>query len=175
MMVEETRQVFPGAQILVADDPEGRGKGWAIREKLKEAQGSLIAFIDGDLDIHPGELEKLISPILEADICVGVKCLADLTPKRRVLSWGYRLFVKLLFGLPISDTQTGVKLFKRYALPEWECDGFSFDVEILARAHSKGFKIAEAPIKAKVSGTKSLYQTFWMIWETMKIWGRVRL
>ena len=31
---------------------------------------------------------------------------------KKILSWGYQLGVKLLFGLDVRDTQVGMKLYK---------------------------------------------------------------
>ena len=55
-----------------------------------------------------------------------------------------------MFGLPVHDTQTGLKLFKTNVLqevmPKIIIKQFAFDLEILAIACRSGFKIEEAPI-----------------------------
>ena len=57
----------------------------------------------------------------------------------------------MLVGLPVSDTQTGMKLFTREALG-WAFDRmlvktFAFDLEVLSIAHARGYAVAEAPIE----------------------------
>jgi len=68
-----------------------------------------------------------------------------------VASAVYYGLVALLVGLPVTDTQTGMKLFRREAL-QWALDRmlvkrFAFDVEVLSIAHAHGYRVAEAPIR----------------------------
>jgi cellulose synthase/poly-beta-1,6-N-acetylglucosamine synthase-like glycosyltransferase len=68
----------------------------------------------------------------------------------------YFALVRLLVGLPVTDTQVGMKLFRRDAL-QWSFDrmlvkAFAFDLEVLSIAHAKGFKVAEAPIHLQFGG-----------------------
>ena len=70
---------------------------------------------------------------------------------RRVYSAVYQQFVKALFGFDLSDTQTGLKVFRRsavvMALPYMSIDRFAFDVELLAIIRRMGFrKFAESPV-----------------------------
>jgi hypothetical protein len=72
---------------------------------------------------------------------------------RRILSTGYFFFVWLLFGLPLRDTQTGIKMFKRdilrSVLPRLCVKRFAFDLEVLVNVHRAGARIAEAPVKVR--------------------------
>ena len=65
----------------------------------------------------------------------------------------YFAFVRLFIGLPITDTQTGMKLFKREvlgpALDRMLVKTYAFDLELLAIAAGRGAKIAEAPVVIK--------------------------
>ena len=139
------------AQIIVYNDRYGQGKGYALREALKEATGDYFIFIDGDFDIKPYEIKKLIPYLKQYDVVVGNKGV----PKRlsrKILTILSRLWIRLLFNL-CDDTQTGIKGFNYK--PEWITDGFAFDIEIIARAKQAGKRIVEIPIIAKVSDTKS--------------------
>lgn len=153
-MVEATENEFPNAsQIIVCNDREGRGKGWAVRQALEHATGDVICFIDGDLDIHPRMISRLIPFLNDYDIVVGRKQIRGFI-SRRWITRASRLFFKILFGLSI-DSQTGIKLFKRDALCEWETDDFMFDVEILTKAKDAGFKIIEVPVEVTPYGSTS--------------------
>jgi hypothetical protein len=91
----------------------------------------------------------------DADVVIGSKWHPDseivYTPLRRTFSVGYYAMVRTLFGLPVRDTQTGMKIFRAEVLhrvfPRILAKRFAFDVEVLANAHRLGYKIVEAPIE----------------------------
>ena len=67
--------------------------------------------------------------------------------------------MRLITGLPFSDTQCGFKVFRRDAAAAcFRCqrlDGFSFDVEDLFIAHTLGIPTIEVPVRwNNVEGTK---------------------
>ncbi len=70
---------------------------------------------------------------------------------RILLSRCYRMLVRILFNLRLSDTQVGLKLYHRQVLndifPKLQLKGFAFDIEMLASAHQLGYRIAEAPVE----------------------------
>ena len=133
-----------------------KGKGSALKSGFAASNGSHILLLDGDLDLSPERISTFFDIMHKegAAIVIGSKrhpqSTIDYPWHRRLSSMLYFSIVYLLVGLPISDTQTGMKLFQREAL-QWSFDrmlvkAFAFDLEILAIAHSKGFKVAEAPI-----------------------------
>jgi glycosyltransferase involved in cell wall biosynthesis len=167
-MLMETEECFPGAEIIVAQDRDSRGKGWAIRTALEQATGDIICFIDADLDIHPRMIFRLIPFIDDYDIVVGTKGLTGI-PSRKILTWLSRWYIRFMFGLSV-DTQTGIKMFHVKHLPNWKTDGFCFDVEILAKAQRNGSRMIEVPIEAvhsKKMAAKSVLKT---LKESIKIW-----
>jgi len=169
-MVQATRQMFPMAEIIVIEDDEGKGKGWAIRQGIKSAEGDEVVFIDADIDIHPGEIQNLLPYLGYYDVVIGTKKLDRLPPRRKLTSFGYRIFVRLLFRLNISDTQTGLKLWKKDKLPDFESNDFSYDIEMLVRARKAKLRIKEVPINCRIYSKVALSSILQTFVSTLKIW-----
>ena len=167
-VIETLERIIPDCEILIAVDREGRGKGWAVRKALKHARGSVIAFLDADMDIAPRMLLRLIPFLYDYDIVVGTKGLTGI-PSRKILTWLSRWYIRILFGLSV-ESQSGVKLFKRSHLPEWETDGYAFDIEILAKAQKNGSRMIEVPIEAVHSKKMAAKSVFNTLKESIKIW-----
>jgi glycosyltransferase involved in cell wall biosynthesis len=132
------------------------GKGNALKRGFEASHGSHILLLDGDLDLSPQRISTFfdIMDNKKASIVIGSKrhpqSTIDYPWHRRLSSAIYYSIVYILVGLPVSDTQTGMKLFRREAL-QWSfarmlVKAFAFDLEVLSIAHSKGYTVAEAPI-----------------------------
>jgi glycosyltransferase involved in cell wall biosynthesis len=165
-----TEKYFPKSEIIVATDRNSRGKGWAIRTALEHAKGDIIVFLDGDMDIRPREILKLMPFLIDYDIVVGKKELPSI-PSRMVLTFLSRLFIRMVFGIKV-DTQTGVKIFRRKSLPAWETNSFAFDIEILYKARKNGSQMVEVPVKATISRKMTGSAIFKTFVESMRIWWR---
>jgi glycosyltransferase involved in cell wall biosynthesis len=132
------------------------GKGWALVRGAQAARGDLVMFMDADLEAHPRQLAILHGALVDdrADVVIGAKLHPDsdiaYPPKRRVLSLGYYALVRLLFRLPVRDTQTGLKLYRREVLerivPRLLVKRFAHDLEALVNAHRLGYRIVEVPV-----------------------------
>lgn len=144
----------PIDEIILLQDSKGKGKGWAVRKGRKKATGDIICYIDGDMEIEPRQITKLTDAIIknECDVAVGHKAPSG-SIYRKIITIVSRLFIRILFGLNI-DTQTGIKAFRKYHLPEWQEDSFAFDIEILAKARRQFSRIKEIPVE--VNMTKSM-------------------
>lgn len=160
--VEQVAARFPRCEIIVSSDSEGRGKGWAIREAIAHARGDQIAFLDGDGDIHPRMLLRLVPFLEDFDVVVGTKRINHRHFSRRVITTLSRIYIRTIFGLQ-CDTQTGIKIFRRETIIDWKTDGFLFDVEILANAQKRGARIIEVPIEAEITermSRRAIWKTF---------------
>ena len=154
-------------EIIIAVDRDRRGKGWAVREAFKRSRGDLVVFIDGDMDIHPRMIRRLLPHINEFDIVVAKKDLSGHW-SRRIITILSRLFIYTLFGIKV-DTQTGLKVFEREAIPEWKTDGFAFDIEILAKAKRAGCRMYEITIDAQIIRKMKAVSLWKTLIETLKI------
>ncbi|MCR5149299.1 MAG: glycosyltransferase family 2 protein [Eubacterium sp.] len=166
------------------------GKGYAVKLGMMTSTKTLTAFCDSDLELTPKMLKSYARAMKQsnADIVIGSKMHKNSKVEypfiRKIISWGYYIFLKVLFKLSLKDTQTGIKLYKTEALKEIlknvETEGFSFDIEILAFANRMGYKIIEMPVVLNFSRnghnhSKIKVKTiFNMILETLKIRKRVK-
>ena len=133
------------------------GKGAALKRGFQASKGDFVLFLDADLDLPVDQAAHFFSTMesARADIVIGCKMHPDSELRyplhRRIMSRTYFALVKTLIGLPVRDTQTGIKLFRRAALdasfPRMLVKQYAFDLELLAIAHDFGFKIAEAPVR----------------------------
>ena len=134
------------------------GKGAAVRKGFELASGDYILFIDGGMEIHPKEIRIFMGlmDLYDADIVIGSKRHPQSTVRypwfRKLLSWAFQILVRKLFDIDVTDTQVGIKLFRRpvidAVLPYLEIDRYGFDLELLSLAKMHGFdKMLEAPIR----------------------------
>ena len=135
-----------------------QGKGVALRVGMTRARGRYVAFIDGDGELDVRELANFVQlmDLYDPHLILGSKrhplSQVDYPASRRVLSWGYQRLVRLLFGLNVRDTQTGMKLIRRdvldAVLPRMLEKRYAFDLEFLVVARRLGFRrFFEAPIQ----------------------------
>lgn len=186
---EEAKKAAAGRRhITVKRDEVNQGKGWALKEAFRVCRGRWVVFLDSDLDIDPGQLELFfeIQKKEGVDVVIGSKrhplSKLDYPLKRRIISSGYFFFVKLLFGLPIRDTQTGLKVFRyealRRAFPKVLVKRYAFDLELLVLCHHLGFSIAEAPVIVNYRGKFGhigLRAVFNIWWDTMAVFYRLKI
>jgi glycosyltransferase involved in cell wall biosynthesis len=135
-----------------------RGKGYAIRYGMARARGGIVAFIDAGSDLKALGLSMALEHMrwYQADIIIGSKrhpaSKVTYPLRRKILSFIVQRITRLFFGLNVTDTQTGLKVFRRQVLekvlPRLLVKRWAFDLEILTVARRLGFtKIYESPIE----------------------------
>lgn len=128
------------------------GKGHQVRIGMIEATGRYKLFMDADLATplyYIGHVQKQIEQ--GADVIIAVR---DLTSShkgwRKLLSSAGNLLVQGLLLPGIKDTQCGFKAFSEEAVEELfrrqTILGWGFDMEILAIARSRGYKIVKIEV-----------------------------
>ncbi len=172
LVTEEIENLFPESEIIICNDSYTKGKGWALRQAMFHSKGDIICLIDGDMDIHPRMVKRLIPFLDDYDIVVGKKQLRKLL-SRRLLTRISRLYIRIMFGITY-DTQTGLKMFKKSSMPYWLSDSFAFDIEVLSRAHKEGKSIIEVPVEVTEIGKSGKPMKFKNVLkafrESIKIW-----
>ena len=131
------------------------GKGYAIKQGVLHSRGKYVMFLDGDGEISTDVLSKYLEHMATADIVIASKyhplSVVNVPTSRRFLSKCFHLFVKLMLGIKVSDTQVGLKagngdrirtIFQRVIVRR-----YAFDAEMLAVAGIMGLKVDELPVQ----------------------------
>ena len=162
-----------------------QGKGFALYFGFKKSVGDIVVFADSDLDLPDENLPVLLEYFENnrPDIAIGSKrhplSKVNYPLLRKIQSKTYQILIKLLFNLNVTDTQVGIKAFRREVLeecfPRIVVKQFAFDLELLVVAKSLGFnEIVEAPIilNYQFSSTISLKTIFRILQDTLAIFYR---
>ncbi len=177
------------SKVKIFSYKDNKGKGYAVRYGMKQAKGDLISFLDAGMDISPKGIMMLMAHMdwYNADVIVGSKrhpvSRVNYPLLRKILSMGYHFGVKLLFSLPLSDTQSGIKIFKRKVveeiLPRLLVKTYAMDIEFLAVAKYLGFeRIYEGPIEVtfnKLTSAIKWSTILKMAWDTAAVYYRLRI
>lgn len=152
--IERAARDIPG--VVTARNPYNMGKGMALRTGFEHSSGEIVVFLDADLDLHPSQILTLLD-VLDTTPC-DIVTTSKHHPesklaypfRRKVASLCYYILIKLLFALPVRDTQTGLKVFRRKVLEDvfhrLLVKKFAYDVELLAVAVRFGYHVREVPV-----------------------------
>lgn len=183
----------PDVKPLILE--QNGGKGHAVRAGFQAASGDFVLFIDGGMEIHPKEIRVFMGlmDLYEADIVLGSKrhpqSKVDYPWYRRVLSAIFQKLAQALFDVDVTDTQVGIKLFRREVidaiLPYLQIDRYGFDLEILSLAKHMGYgMMLEAPIRMEYfeRNRKPLFKeivhvariSFSLLKDTLRLYRRLR-
>ncbi|MBE6545831.1 MAG: glycosyltransferase [Ruminococcaceae bacterium] len=177
-------------QVRVIGDGTNRGKGYAVRRAMLEAEGELVMFTDADLaygtdvigrayDLYQAKTEKpdliLGSRNLDRNGYDGYSLL------RKIMSKLYIRVLCLAGGFRLSDSQCGCKAFRRDAAKDifgrCEVDGFAFDLEVILWAEHLQYRIEQIPVRVvnhRDSKVHILRDTFRMLSDLRRIRKRIK-
>lgn len=180
-------------RVRVVGYQTNHGKGYAVRYGFSHAKGDVIGFMDAGGDLKPVTLPLMLAQFefLHADAIIGSKRHPDSRVTypyiRKILSWVYQQFTRVLFGLDVRDTQVGMKIYRRKlledVLPRLLVKQFAFDIEMLAVAYHLGYtRIYEAPVeidmfwgKSSISWRKLINVIFNMLNDTLAVFYRLQI
>ncbi len=183
----------PGVKPIVIE--KNSGKGNAVREGFQRATGDYVLFIDGGMEIHPKEIRIFMGlmHLYQCDIVVGSKRHPQSKVVypwyRRSLSWLFQMLIRAMFHVHVTDTQVGIKLFRREVidaiLPHLELNRYGFDLEVLSLAKHFGYGyVLEAPIRLDYFATgdrqvtRELFHVFRvgfsLLMDTLRLYARLR-
>lgn len=156
-VVKKLMKTEKRVNLLAREKKEGLGTAYVAGFKYAlERDYERIIEMDADLSHDPAEIPNFIEASKKADVVVGSRYLNGANvvhwPIRRlILSYGANIYSRIITGVPLHDTTSGFKCFRREVLEAVDLDavhsgGYSFQLEMNFRAYCKGFKLSEIPI-----------------------------
>ena len=164
-------------QVLLHDRNQGRGA--TVTDGFRAALGTIVGYLDVDLEVHSRYIPSLVRTIARgADVATVRRIYAfQLRSLDRYLqSRGYSWLVQRLLHVPLHDTETGYKFFRRDrllpVLDEIRDRGWFWDTEFMVRSLRHGLQIVEVPgayirrfdKTSKVSGLRDSLDYFLKLW-----------
>ena len=161
-----TGEIAQKLGAVVINHPKNLGYGSGIRsifQKAKEIDSDILVTFDADGQHQVEDIKKVIEPILKnkADIVIGSRFLENKNvsaPEYRKI--GIKLITKVTNSTlkeKITDSQSGFRAYNKDVLSKLKPGdiGMGISTEILIKASSRGFKIAEVPINILYEGNTS--------------------
>ncbi len=176
-LVETLAKSLP--QLKVLHNKVNRKLGGTLREGFNAASKDYILYMDSDLPLDFDDVARAIESLGDEDVLIGFRQNRDEPMRRKVLSRGYNLLIRMFFGLKVRDVNFSFKLFKRSILDKVKLssEGSFIDAELLVEAHKYGYKIKQIglPYYARIAGESTLasqavinktFSEMWNYWRT---------
>ncbi len=153
---------FPAIKIISYS--QNGGKGYALREGVKQAQGDLIIYTDIDFPYTHASFRKIYNSLRDenVDVVIGVRgeeYYTHLSRSRVRISKLLRWFIKKFLRIPTEDTQCGLKGMNqkgKEVFLQTTIDRYLFDLEfIFFSARQKlTIKTIEVELKPEIQLSK---------------------
>ena len=115
---DETKQILegldPSSNVRVLHHKVNRGYGGALKTGISQTTTPYLVTIDGDGQHDPQDVERLLQFAIEkdADLVVGKRDAGVSNLYRSLGKFLIRIFTKILMPLPITDLNSGFKLYR---------------------------------------------------------------
>jgi hypothetical protein len=158
---DRTAELARREGAVVIRHSTNRGKGAALKSVFDYAERrscSALVLLDGDGQHLPQDIPDVVQPVLDgdADVVIGSRYLrrgmGTETPLYRrvgqlILDWS----ISFLFGVSVTDTQSGFRALSPKAVEEItiRTNGIAVETEMLDAAKRNDLTIAERPIRVQ--------------------------
>lgn len=172
--------------ITVLRHKLNRGYGAAVKTGIEAAKllgADIIVTMDGDGQHDPKDISRVVAPIIknEVEIVLGtrLKNPQKMPFYKRIQNYIANIITWYLFGLWVTDSQSGFRAYSRNALEKINTryDRYEYASEVLREIYIYKLKFKEVPIQVRYTeysmskehkqnlwnGIKTLYKMFWKI------------
>ena len=155
-IADRLSKVDPHVKVLHRPKKEGLGRAYkdGFRWALENSYDVMMQ-MDADLSHDPAVLPEFLKQIESYDAVFGSRYLNGVRVqnwsfKRLVLSKLSNEFVRVVLGLPSTDTTTAYKCFRRKVVEAWDWEALNgrqnaFLIELVWQTVKKGFRVKEIP------------------------------
>ncbi len=158
--IDTTKQLI---QSFIKQHPEdplrvlfhkyNQGRGAAVMDGIRAAHGTIVGFIDIDLEIDCRYIPQFFTAAkreFDGACAVRTYIFSFRTLPRFVASVAYKHISRFFLRIPFHDTEAGYKFFHKKKLlpilPLIKSVGWFWDTEIMALGWKKGLHIKEIPV-----------------------------
>ena len=152
---------------IVINHQKNQGYGAAIKSiflKSKEIGAKVLITLDADGQHDVNEIDKLLKPITDdkCDIVIGSRFLSETQNVPNYRKLGINVITKLTnasIKKNLTDSQSGFRAYNKKVIEQIPLSesGMGVSTEILIKASSKEFRIAEVPITISYGGDTSTH------------------
>ena len=155
-IAERLSKTEPHVNVLRRPKKEGLGRAYKDGFRWALANGyDIMIQMDADLSHDPAVIPEFLKQIESYDAVFGSRYLNGVRVqnwsfKRLVLSKLSNEFVRVVLGLPSTDTTTAYKCFRRKVVEAWDWEALNgrqnaFLIELVWQTVKKGFRVKEIP------------------------------
>lgn len=157
-----SREIVRELGVGLVEVPQ-RGYGAALNAGIQHASTDWVVYADADGTYSPEDAIRLFTAAREkgGDLVVGDRLNGTIQPG--AMPWSHRylgtpvltFLLRRLFGVPISDCNSGIRCVRREAYKEWKIRsrGMEFASALLIKASLSGAKIYELPVELRKGAT----------------------
>lgn len=155
--VRKLQNEYPNLYLITRERRLGLGSAYIEGFKYAlEKEYEVIIQMDADFSHSPEYISSMVSLSSDYDLIIASRYIkgggtSNWPLLRRALSKTANIFSKALLRLPVNDLTSGFKVIKRTVLEEINFNtitskGYSFQIEMIYRVCSAGFRVIEYPI-----------------------------
>lgn len=161
-----------------------RGKGAATKTGIVAAKrlgADVVVTMDGDGQHDPSDIKALIQPIIDGncDVVLGTRPrkTGEMPYIKIIANKIGNLVTWLLYGLHVSDSQSGFRAYSRYAsgVIDTKADKYEYDSKVIREINNNKLRFKEIPIQVRyteysmgkaqkqgfINGLKTLIRMIW--------------
>jgi len=181
--IRDLRKTNANLYLIEREGKLGLGSAYVAGFRYALENGYDCIFeMDADFSHDPKEIPNFLKAMQKADLVIGSRYIKGVNVvnwplTRLLLSYYANKYTRFVTGLPLADSTSGFKCFRRDVLASINLNnihsgGYSFQIEMNFKAWKKGFRLKEIPIifidraigKSKMS-KKIVREAITMVWK----------